>query len=122
MANTGFTTRVNGVDTDLINIFAPLSGTKLTYNTNYVTSDGKDFRDIFEPYVAGDATANPTNFTTLVTNQEKDLNVVFGIPYIPPPYPIASNVMTGLGTPIQLSIYGKNVIVTNQSARHFRSP
>jgi hypothetical protein len=119
MANTGFTTRVNGVETDLIKIFAPLSGTRLTYNTNYVTSDGKDLRDIFEPYVAGDATANPTKYTTLSGGQEKDLNVIFGIP--PPPYPIASNVMPLLGLAFQLCIYGKNVIVTNQNRNVYYS-
>lgn len=114
MANTGFTTLVNGVDTDLIKIFEPLTGTKLTYNTNYVNSAGLDLRDIFEPYVAGDDTAVITKYTTLSGGLEKDLNVIFGIPL--PPYPNASNVMSQLGYPSKIIIYNKNVIVTDQQS------
>lgn len=109
MANTGFTTLVNGVETDLIKIFDTLSGTKLTYNTNFVTSAGLDLRDIFEPYVAGDDTAVITKYTTLSGGLEKDLNVIFAIP--PPPYPTASNVFPISGI-YRMSIHGKNVIAT----------
>jgi hypothetical protein len=108
MANTGYTTLVNGVETDLIKIFEPLSGTKLTYNTNYVTSDGKDLTDIFQPYVEGDAVADPTKYTTLSGGVEKDLNVVFNA--IPTVFPTL-----GASFPSQwaesASIYGKNTIL-----------
>jgi photosystem II stability/assembly factor-like uncharacterized protein len=109
MANTGFTTPVNGVETDLIKIFAPLSGTKLTYNTNFVTSTGLDLKDIFEPYVAGDDTAVITKYTTLSGGLEKDLNVIFAIP--PPPYPTASNVFS-IPSISRMSMHGKNVLAS----------
>jgi len=106
--NTGFTTLVNGVETDLINIFAELSvsGTKLTYNTNYVASNGKDLTDIFEPYVELDASANPTKYTTLSGGLVKDLNVIFA--KAPIPFPTASNYMGE--NVFSVAISGKYVI------------
>lgn len=109
MANTGFTTLVNGVDTDLIKIFEPLTGTKLTYNTNYVNSAGLDLKDIFEPYVAGDASANPTNYLTLSGGLEKDLNVIFA--KAPVPFPTASNYIGS--NCYDIAISGKNVVYSS---------
>lgn len=108
MANTGFTTLVNEVETDLIKIFAPLTGTKLTYNTNYVTSADKDLADIFDPYVAGDDTAVITKYTTLSGGLEKYLNEIFNA--IPKVFPTPGGSLANQYVQVT-SMYNNNVIV-----------
>jgi hypothetical protein len=74
--NTGFTTLVNGVNTDLVQIFDPLFTNKLTYNTEFYSTPfyNADVRYIFQAYTAGDPSANNTKY--LLSNGV-DLSQIF---------------------------------------------
>lgn len=110
ITKTDLFVNVNGVKTDLINIFERLTGTKLTYNTNFVASNGQDLTDIFEPYVAGDATADRTKW--IVWSVQKDLNVIFKRLYIAPNFPTQSVARLPVSQFAQIaSIYESRVVV-----------
>jgi photosystem II stability/assembly factor-like uncharacterized protein len=109
MSNTGFSVIQNGVQTDLINVFEQLPGTKITYATNYLTANGTDLTDIFQAYVAGDPSANPTNYITLNGGQQKDLNLLFKVAYLAPTFPTSGGTLTTQYNQVA-SMYNNNAI------------
>jgi len=121
--NTGFSAMVNGVNTDLINVFQPFVTNKLTYDTGFLSGpnyNNADLTNIFEAYNPGDPSANNTKY---FLSNGFDLSQVFSKkPF--PNFPTASSsnpIASSGGYAIGSCMQDNYVIVAYSSGRIFYS-
>ena len=72
---SGFKVNINGVETDLDDIFAPIGTLTPIADTGFKTVDGKDLSERYAPRAAGDGISFPTEFIS--TAHAGDLKNVF---------------------------------------------
>jgi hypothetical protein len=77
MNPTGFYTYVGDVKTDIIDVFGPLAGDALTYNTRLksINNANKDLSELFEPYNNNGILAGPTKY--VIYPSLVDINTIF---------------------------------------------